>query len=136
MRTFASQTLKAVCQTPLPIDMSSLEDFDELLSKMVGVGEKEVKAWLEAKAEKAIVDVINEAGQMPIKTLCNQFKEHVGASKEAQRAFMKKVSAIATRREVDEGGKMVTYVVLKAETIDKYGLALEKEAARRGASSK
>ena len=145
MKTFASHTLKAVCRTPLPIEVSSLEtwlaDSDELLRKINDepVGKplaKELKAWLEEKAEEAIVDVISEAGQMPLKTLCNQFKERVGPTKEAQRAFMGKVSAIATRREVGKGGKMVTYVVLKAETIDKYGLALEEEAAKRGASSK
>ena len=99
MKTFASHTLKAVCRTPLPIEVSSLEtwlaDSDELLRKINDepVGKplaKELKAWLEEKAEEAIVDVISEAGQMPLKTLCNQFKERVGPTKEAQRAFMGK----------------------------------------------
>ena len=35
---------------------------------------------------------------------------------------MAKVGVIAKSEKVEEGGKSVTYVVLKAETIDKYGL--------------
>ena len=74
------------------------------------------------EAEKEIVDVIYEAGQMSIKTLIYHFRARVGPSKDAQREFMAKVGVIAKSEKVEEGGKSVTYVVLKAETIDKYGL--------------
>ena len=72
--------------------------------------------------EKDIVDVINEAGRIQIKILIAQFKGLIGKSKEEQREFMAKVGVIAKSEKVEEGGKSVTYVVLKAETIDKYGL--------------
>ena len=77
--------------------------------------------------EKDIVDVINEAGQIPIKTLIGQFKALIGSGKDeqsklAQREFMAQVSKIAQSNKVEQGGKTVTFVVLKAETIDKYGL--------------
>ena len=56
-----------------------------------------------------------------------QFKALIGSGKDeqsklAQREFMAQVSKIAKSEKVEEGGKSVTYVVLKAETIDKYGL--------------
>ena len=76
--------------------------------------------------EKDIVDVINEAGQIPIKTLIGQFKALIGSGKDeqelAQREFMARVQKIAKSEKVEQGGKTVTFVVLKAETIDKYGL--------------
>ena len=72
--------------------------------------------------EKDIVDVINEAGQIQIKTLIGQFKALIGKGEEARREFMAKVQKIAKSEKVEEGGKSVTYVVLKPETIDKYGL--------------
>ena len=46
----------------------------------------------------------------------------VKKDEEEQREFMAKVGVIAKSEKVEEGGKSVTYVVLKAETIDKYGL--------------
>ena len=72
--------------------------------------------------EKDIVDVINEAGRIQIKTLIGQFKALIGKGEEARREFMAKVQKIAKSEKVEEGGKSVTYVVLKAEAIDKYGL--------------
>ena len=72
--------------------------------------------------EKDIVDVINEAGQITIKALIGQFKGLIGKGKEEQREFMGRVNKIAQSKKVEEGGNMVTYVVLKAEAIDKYGL--------------
>ena len=75
--------------------------------------------------EKEIVDVIYEAGQMLIKTLICHFRARIGSSKEAQRDFMAKVGAVAKRKQYEEDGKTVTYSMLKAETIIKYGLATE-----------
>ena len=53
--------------------------------------------------EKDIVDVINEAGRIPIKTLIGQFKALIGSGKDeqsklAQREFMAKVGAVCSRR--------------------------------------
>ena len=69
--------------------------------------------------EKEIVDVIYEAGQMPIKTLWRHFRGRMG------RDFMAKVYAVAESEQYEEDGKTVTYIMLKAETIIKYGLATE-----------
>ena len=75
--------------------------------------------------EKEIVDVIYEAGQMPIKTLSCHFWARIGSSKEAQREFVAKLRAVAERKQYEEDGKTVTYIMLKAATIEKYGLATE-----------
>ena len=76
--------------------------------------------------EKEIVDVIYEAGQkMPIKTLICHFRARIGSSKEAQREFMAKVCAVAKSKQYEEDGKTVTYIMLKAATLEKYGLATE-----------
>ena len=76
--------------------------------------------------EKDIVDVINEAGRLPIKTLIGQFKALIGTGEEARRECMAKVGKIAQSKKGEEqkGGQTVsvTYVVLKPETSDKYGL--------------
>ena len=66
--------------------------------------------------------MINEARAIPIKTLIGQFKALIGKGEEAQREFMAKVGEDRKSEKVEQGGKTVTFVVLKAETIDKYGL--------------
>ena len=60
---------------------------------------------------------------MPIKTLIHEGLSRellLDTTKESKDEFMAKVYAIAETKKVDEGGKTVTYVVLKAETIEKY----------------
>jgi len=52
--------------------------------------------------EKEIVDVIYEAGQMPIKTLICHFRARIGSSKEAQREFMAKVRAVAKSKQYED----------------------------------
>ena len=58
--------------------------------------------------EKEIVDVIYEAGQMPIKLLACHFWARIGSSKEAQREFMANVRAVAERKQYEKDGKTVT----------------------------
>ena len=73
----------------------------------------------------SIILAINRVGQMPIKTLIHEGLSRellLDTTKESKDEFMAKVYAIAETKKVDEGGKTVTYVVLKAVTIEKYGL--------------
>ena len=44
------------------------------------------------------------------------------ATRRCYRCCQARVGAIAQSKKVEQGGKEVTFVVLKAETIDKYGL--------------
>ena len=72
-----------------------------------------------------IILAIKKMGQMPIKTLIHEGLSREllhDTTKESKDEFMAKVYAIAETKKVDEGGKTVTYVVLKAVTIEKYGL--------------
>ena len=72
--------------------------------------------------EAEIVSHLHAAGELPIKRLIHHFKAAIGTGEEAQREFMDKVAAVAESRQVEERGKTRTYIVLKAETIDRYQL--------------
>ena len=72
--------------------------------------------------EAEIVSHLHAAGELPIKRLIHHFKARIGTGEEARREFMDKVAAVAESRQVEERGKTRTYIVLKAETIDRYQL--------------
>ena len=72
--------------------------------------------------EKDIVDAVNEAGSMmETGQLSNRFNCLIGSSK-VHRKFTKMVSAITERKKFVGGGNTVWCVVLKLQTIKKYGL--------------
>ena len=73
--------------------------------------------------ERVLAAVIHEAGGVQVKDLLQRFKTRIGSSKEKQREFMENAAKIATSERRDVNGKSVCFVVLKDETLRKYGLA-------------